>query len=367
MAITSISHKVSNTWILRLVDAEKGSHVDFPLLENYAPASLDLATEGVVHESHKYRALLITDAILGDGDIMWSLNGEEPIALQVRAVANYAEDINGIQLSLYQLILDRDDGWYPFSMTYGFASISLRLCLTESKTESFSTKDIPCMCDREDQEVSVLGIIDTLVSGADEEAVRWMFGFDQVEEDRLALMESGLASDSSKSLSSFLALCEKTVRGYEANLNYFCTHAHCRTVKTSVLVSPSQVRSLGRSELLWLAGNPEVLREVPAETPLRMNGSYVIPSHLRTDHPRKTFDIRENRALLSFAEAVAAALSRILDRAQDDIDHIESMVSQLQGMEDGDGLILALVMLEASLNRERPLCPKSRRSSEANA
>lgn len=213
MAITSISHKVSNTWILRLVDAEKGSHADFPLLENYAPASLDLATESVVHESHKYRALLITDAILGDGDIMWSLNGEEPIALQVRAVANYAEDINGIQLSLYQLILDGNDGWYPFSMTYGFASISLRLCLTESKTESFSTKDIPCMCDREDQEVSVLGIIDTLVSGADEEAVRWMFGFDQVEEDRLALMESGLASDSSKSLSSFWLFVKRRFTG----------------------------------------------------------------------------------------------------------------------------------------------------------
>lgn len=329
MAITSISHKGSNIWILRLVDAEKGCHVDFPLLENYAPASLDLATEGVVHESHEYRALLITDAILGDGDIMWSLNGEEPIPLQVRAVANYVEEINGIQLSLYQLIHDRDDGWYPFSMVYGFASISLRLCLTESEMQSFSTKDIPCMCDREDQETSVLGMIDTLVSGADEEAVRWMFRFDRVEEDRRALMESGLASDSSKSLSSFLALCEKVVRGYEANLNYFCTHAHCRTVKTSVLVSPSQVRSLGRSELLWLAGNPEVLREVPTETPLRMNGSYVIPSHLRTDHPRKTFDIRENRALLAFAEAVAAALGRILDKAQDDIDHIENMVSQL--------------------------------------
>lgn len=58
-----------------------------------------------------------------------------------------------------------------------------------------------------------------------------------------------------------------------------------------------------------------MLREVPTETPLRMNGSYVIPSHLRTDHPRKTFDIGENRALLAFAEAVAAALGRILDKA----------------------------------------------------
>ena len=70
---------------------------------------------------------------------------------------------------------------------------------------------------------------------------------------------------------------------------------------------------------------------------------------------------------MAFAEAVAAALGRILDKAQDDIDHIENMVSQLQGMEDGDGLILALVMLEASLNHERPPCPKRHRSSKANA
>lgn len=82
MAITSTLRKGSYNWVLRLVDASSSDRVDFPLLENYAPASLDLAAEGIVHESHRYRALLATDAPLGSSEeesILWSVNGEEPI------------------------------------------------------------------------------------------------------------------------------------------------------------------------------------------------------------------------------------------------------------------------------------------------
>ena len=45
MAITSTLRKGSYNWVLRLVDASSSDRVDFPLLENYAPASLDLAAE----------------------------------------------------------------------------------------------------------------------------------------------------------------------------------------------------------------------------------------------------------------------------------------------------------------------------------
>ena len=68
MAITSTLRKGSYNWVLRLVDASSSDRVDFPLLENYAPASLDLAAEGIVHESHRYRALLATDAPLGSSE-----------------------------------------------------------------------------------------------------------------------------------------------------------------------------------------------------------------------------------------------------------------------------------------------------------
>lgn len=244
-------------------------------------------------------------------------------------------------------------------MTYGFASISLQVGIPGEGLRVLSTKDIACACDRDDQEASVLGMVDALISGSDDEAIRWMFGEGQARENRYALVESGTVSDTSESLSSFLALCERAVRGYEANLNYFCTHAHCRTVKTNVMVSPLQMRRLGREELLWLAGNPDVLHATDTKTPLRINGRYVVPAHMRTERPKKTFDTKENRALLSYAEEVAAALGRIIEGAQDDIAHIEAMIGRLEGLDDGEGLIPALLMLRTCFEREQPLLRKA--------
>lgn len=167
MAITSTLRKGSCNWVLRLVDASSSDRVDFPLLENYAPASLDLAAEGIVHESHRYRALLATDAPLGSSkrSILWSVNGEEPIALCARMVANHVEEVHGSQLHLYQLHFERGDEWFPFSMTYGFASVSLHVGLAGEGLRVLSTKDIACACDKDDQEASVLGMVDTLISG----------------------------------------------------------------------------------------------------------------------------------------------------------------------------------------------------------
>lgn len=117
MAITSTLRKGPYNWVLRLVDASNGDRVDFPLLENYAPVSLDLAAEGIVHESHGYRALLATDAPLGspeEGSILWSVNGEEPIALCARVVPNHVEEVHNSQLHLYQLLSEKGMSGFLF-------------------------------------------------------------------------------------------------------------------------------------------------------------------------------------------------------------------------------------------------------------
>ena len=60
------------------------------------------------------------------------------------------------------------------------------------------------------------------------------------------------------------------------------------------MVSPLQMRRLGREELLWLAGNPDVLHATDTKTPLRINGRYVVPAHMRTERPKKTFEDRKS-------------------------------------------------------------------------
>lgn len=363
MAISSISHNPQSLWVLRLVDATQSSHIDFPLLENYRPASLDLACEGVVHESHEYRALLLHDAPLNGAAVSCSVNGEEPSIARLHLVEGHVEDHGGVKAYVHQMLFDVQPSWFPFALTYGFASIVLQVHQEQGGVAVLSTKDIACACDREDQEASVLGMIDTLVSGEDAEAVCWMLGSAQAQADRRALVEAGPLADSSKSLSSFLALCEKTVRCFDRNLSFFCTHAHARTSKSSVMVRPSQVRRLGREELLWLAGNTEVLRRTGTQTSLRIAGEYYVPAQVRTQRPRKCFDTRENRALLAFANEVAVVLTRVLALLEEDMARLNAMVArlkQLRGASDS-GLVPALLVMESCLQRELPLLEKAHR------
>ena len=355
MATSSTSHKQKHPWLLRLVDSAENERIDFPLLEGYCPRALDLAYEGTVHESHAYRVLLATDAVLDDAEALWSVNGEEPVRVCFRAIKNHVEKIGTSTGFLYQVLPDLQGDWFPFAMTYGFASITIQVLADDENMSALSTQDIACICDKDDQETSVLGMVDTLISGNDAEVIRWMLAPQRLQADRMALVESGPVADSAESLSSFLGLCESAVRVFEANLNFLCMHAHCRTTKNIVSVSPSQVRRLGREELLWLARNPDVLRETSVKTPIEIKSAHYVPTHMETKRPCKTFDTLENRMVLAFAEEVGLALTRVLDEAQGSVARLRKMANHLHELDEGKGLMPALAVIQASLQREQPL------------
>ena len=359
MVTSSTSHRSLHSWQLRLVDSTEGKQCSFSLLENYRPFAIDLACEGTVHESHAYRALVITDVSLDDAEAVWSVNGEDPVRVRFRKVQNHVEEVGGSDALLYQVLPAHEGEWLPFTMTYGFASIELEVLVDGEKPLTLSTKDIACVCDKDDQEAAILGMVETLMCGNDAEVVRWMLGSKRIQADRRALVESGPVADTAESLSSFLALCETAVRAFEVNLNFLCTHAHCRTMKRVVTVSPSEVRRLGREELLWLAQNPDVLRRTNIRTPIAVRGAHYVPTHMATHRPRKTFDTMENRAVAAFAEEIGAALTRVLDGSGESVARLREMAGRMQKLDDGKGLMPALAVLQACLQREQPLFDKA--------
>ena len=162
-----------------------------------------------------------------------------------------------------------------------------------------------------------------------------------------------------ESLASYLTLCERVLRAYERNLAFFCRHAYSRTVKTDVLLAPSQVRRAGRRELLWLASNPDMLHKTSSTTAVRLGGESYTVSQLRTERPTLTFDNRENRALLAFADEVAASLADIAARAQEEAAKLREMGDRLRGLVEGDGIIPSLLVIDACLSREEPLIERA--------
>lgn len=357
---------------LRLTDRHETRSVDLPLLRGYRPAGLDLEGAGVVHESHGYDACILTDAELAPGEALWLLNDDEPVALALSGPLS-AKGPDGDDCLLYQLlpgddVVEQASGdrsgrmraWRPFELLYGFAHIAIGLSGgADGQRVELSTRDVACVCDRLDQEVPVAEMVRELTGAPDSEVIAWMLGRVGGEAGRHALVGSSPVTDSSESLESYLALCERVLRAYEHNLSFFCHHAHSRTVKADALLAPSKVRRAGRRELLWLASNPDMLQKAPTATAIRLGGESYTAARLRTELPALTFDNRENRALLAFADEVAASLTDIAARAREQAERLRAIGARLRGLVDGTGLIPSLVVIDACLSREEPLIERA--------
>lgn len=355
-----IGHLRTTRFLLRLRDLD--SQADALLLPLGASAgghTLDVAEEGFVHESHRYQAALLSTEDVPDGRVWWSINDEEPVEMQLRRVSGQTQCVDGQDYLYYQLFVPGSMELQPFAMAYGFARVSLFFVDTGF---FLSTRDVACACDRDDQEVVIAEILETLMSGGDTQVMDWMLEPVKAEARRNTIVEGGKVADASASLPAFVALCRKIVSFYEGKLNFFCTQAYARTVKASVQVAPSKVRRLGRQELLWLSRNPEVLGRTSRPSPICVDGQAYLPSKVQTEFPRKTYDVEENRAVLAFLEHVSKSLSAVLDYAEDGLIRMEQTEHRLSsfGEEDDEGLVLPLIVLRLCLRREAPLVEEVR-------
>ena len=366
MATTSTLPRESGRraqWWLHLADAYAGTQVSFPLLEAYAPASLDLALEGAVHEAHAYVAYVLTEADLSGVEAEWSVNGEGAVGVTFQAAQDADTGTlaapDGIDpeagLRFWRIIPAGGGAWRPFALTYGFAHVELAL----GSGEVLATRDIACVCDRSDQEHAVAAMMETLLLGPDFEAMRWMLADSDAPAPRRALIALGSEPDTSRSLAMFLELAEHVLQGFARNLGFLCSHAYRRTVKADVVVGPRQVRHVGRREVQWLVANPGVLRESGAGAPVRVNGAGYLPERMRTERPQATCDVLENRAVLAFARVVASALADACDEASLQVEGLRQIRDRLLGLCGEGGLTPSVIIIDACLSREEPVMARA--------
>lgn len=280
---TSTSPRRRAKYRLGLIDETSQASCAFSLHEVEAhegAARFELAREGTVHESHAYGMVLISDGELDVRSAILSVNGEDPVALGVDQAGSAPGGLGGEGACARRLrSAHAAGGEFLFRQTYGFALVEVTLILGDGSRLSLATDSIACACDRRDQEAVVSRMVDELTSGAGSRAIGLLLSPEQKARAGLSLVEAGQVSDGSKSLRSFLSLCEEVVRTYEANLPLFRARAHSRVLKREEVVKASAVRRFGRSELLWLARTPEALREARgrARGPIVADGaSYLV-------------------------------------------------------------------------------------------
>lgn len=150
----------------------------------------------------------------------------------------------------------------PFALICGYARMSVTLLDDEGRCVGlYHAKDIACCQDEPVDRDNVDAMISVLASSPEEnKVIGWMSGDAfRSKGGAYSLLQGGLARNSSRSASTYLAIIDAGLAAMEESYPALMAHAAARVQKEEV-VDAAQVRRVGASEMQWLAVHPDVLR-----------------------------------------------------------------------------------------------------------
>ena len=356
MATTSTLLKASTDFALRLRlwgrDGAAAEGEVYPLFSGRVrTGEIDYADDACVRESAGYAIDFLSKHDLGCIDVKLTLDGQSFLEPKTSAMGDFVGYGNE-QYHRYICSLDEDDRRL-FQMALGFVSIGVTLRTSTGESLSLWTRDIPCLCERENQERSIKGMIDVLLGSEESEPMRWMLHPRLMSEDGRSLLD-GQIVDSSRSIRSFVSLADAVMTCYERELPMFRSMPYCRTEKRQEVIDGRRARQVGGGELLWLAKNSHVFREASMGAGMLLSGRHVTPRKLQTGMMRKCLDNTENQSVLAFLREVVARMSDVEDKALEAVRRLEDAADRLKGASHSRGILLPLAVVQACLAMEMP-------------
>lgn len=356
MAITSTSPRASTDFALRLRrwdrDRAAAEGDVYPLFSGKASVGeIDYADDVCVRENGRYAVDFLSKHDLGRISVALTLDGQSFLHPKVSAVGDFVE-YGSERYHRYLCSLDEGDQRL-FQMSLGFVSVGVVFSTAMGERLSLWTRDIPCLCEQENQERSIKGMIDVLLASEESEAMRWMLHPHLTTEERRSLLD-GQIVDSSRSVRSFVSLVDAIVSCYERELPVFRAMPYCRTEKRQEVIDGRRARQVGAGELLWLAKNAHMLHEASAGSGMMLAGRRVIPRKLQTGMMKKCLDNSENRSVVAFLREVVARVSDVEEKARGEVGKLEDVADRLQGASRSDGLLLPLTVIQACIAAEVP-------------
>lgn len=356
MATISTSPRASTDFALRLRRWEDGRAAPegdvYPLFGGRSRiGEIDFADDACVRESGRYVVDFLSKHDLGHIGVALTLDGQNFLQPRVSPVGDYV-DCGDTRYYRYYCSLDESDQRL-FQMSLGFVSIGVTLTMAAGECLSLWTRDIPCLCERENQERSIKGMIDVLLVSEESEPMRWMLYPQLMSEERRSLLD-GQIVDSSRSVRSFISLADAIMSCYERELSMFRAMPYCRTEKRQEVIDGRRARQVGSGELLWLAKNAHVLHGSSAGSGMTLSGRRVTPRKLQTGAMRKCLDNSENRSILAFLREVVARVSEVEAKARGEVRKLEDAADRLKGASQFGGLLLPLAVVQACMAAEMP-------------
>ena len=218
----------------------------------------------------------------------------------------------------------------PFLLHYDLVVLSFIVSFADGSSKEYFTDYLLCVSKNQEDAVNIQNMLQELIAFDDSQVGEWIFS----SEDHGAsnsLYEGKWNKHAYKSLSSYVQLLEQVIAGYRTNFTYFKMQGKHTIKQSSVLVSHEKVKRVSRGSINWIMQNTEQLAEVSCASGIRYQGKNYLPYCIETDTNQKTWNVYENRVIISFLHTVLLNSKQIYTEFDHDVLNEERIISKIHG------------------------------------
>lgn len=287
-------------------------------------SSVDFSKCNTVFEDGSYEIYFVCDqfdrtevesvAVCVNGEQVGDINFKDHTTC-VEGCIRYREDILAKQ---------------PFLLHYDLLVVSFVLSLVDGSSREYYTDYLLCVCKNQEDAINIQNMLQELIAFDDSQVSEWIFS-DGKRGVSNSLYEGKWNKHAYKSLSSYIQLLEKIIACYKNNYAYFKMHGKHTIKQSNVLVPYEKVRKVSRDSFDWMLQNAEQLAEVSYNSGIQYHRKNYLPYHIRTDASKKSWDVYENRVVVSFLYTVLLNAKQIFEEFDGDILNEARIISRIHG------------------------------------
>ncbi len=278
-------------------------------------------------------------AVFEDGsyEIYFACDQYDRCEVESVAVCVNGEQVGNIVLSSDAAIVEgstryRDDIFakQPFLLHYDLIAVSFILSFVDGSSKEYFTDFLLCMSKNQEDATNIQNMLHELIAFDDSQVGEWIFS-DGKQGGSNSLYEGKWNKHAYKSLSSYIQLLEQVIACYKNNYVYFRMQGKHTIKQSSVLVPYEQVKKVSRDSFNWIMQNADQLADVPYSSGVQYQGKNYLPSHIKTDASKKSWDVYENRVVISFLYSALLNAKQIFGEFDRDVLNEERIISRIHG------------------------------------
>lgn len=240
--------------------------------------------------------------------------------------------LNGNSEAVEGLTVYRNDIFakQPFLLHYDLVVLSFIVSFADGSSKEYFTDYLLCVSKNQEDAVNIQNMLQELIAFDDSQVSEWIFSSADHGASN-SLYEGKWNKHAYKSLSSYVQLLEQVIAGYRTNFAYFKMQGKHTIKQSSVLVSHEKVKRVSRGSINWIMQNTEQLAEVSYASGIQYQGKNYLPYRIETDTNQKTWNVYENRVIISFLHTVLLNSKQIYTEFDHDVLNEERIISKIHG------------------------------------